>query len=243
VSKAVVTAGWDDVPHLSEAEKARLLASYPPHMRDARTKGIPSIGAGAIYPVSLDDLLVDDHDIPGHWEVGYGMDVGWKATAVVRGALDRTDDIICLTGEYKRGQAEPASHAAAIRLRCPNMIGAIDPASRGRSQKDGSRLIDEYEALGLQLVPAENAVEAGLFEVWTRMTTGRLKIFRSLGMTLQEMRLYRRDERGQVVKENDHLMDCVRYLVMTKDRCFSWAGGHGRTIKITGALGERTVRR
>jgi hypothetical protein len=25
--------------------------------------------------------------------------------------------------------------------------------------------------------------------------------------------MYRRDEKGRIVKENDHLMDCMRYLV------------------------------
>lgn len=220
-----------------------MLAATPPHLREARSKGIPTIGSGAIYPVDMESLLVDDREIPAHWEVGYGMDVGWRATAIVRGALDRSDDIIYLTSEYVRGQTEPPSHAAAIRLRCPGMIGAIDPASRGRTQKDGTRLMEEYEALGLQLVTAENAVEAGLFEVWTRMTTGRLRIFRSLTHLVQELRLYRRDERGAVVKQNDHLMDAMRYLVMTRDKCFSWVTGHSQTIRITGALGSRTVRR
>jgi hypothetical protein len=44
------------------------------------------------------------------------------------------------------------------------------------------------------------------------MSTGRLKVFRSMQQWLAEFRLYRRDERGRVVKDNDHLMDCTRYL-------------------------------
>ena len=41
MSKFVVTAAWDDVPHLSEEDKKDLIASYPPHQRGPRTKGIP----------------------------------------------------------------------------------------------------------------------------------------------------------------------------------------------------------
>jgi hypothetical protein len=42
-----------------------------------------------------------------------------------------------------------------------------------------------------------------------------MKIFRTLRNTIAEIRIYRRDENGKIVKENDHLMDAKRYLVMT----------------------------
>ncbi len=48
-----------------------------------------------------------------------------------------------------------------------------------------------------------------------RMSTGSLKVFSSCQSWLQEYRLYRRDEDGKIVKENDHLMDATRYLVMS----------------------------
>jgi len=51
-------------------------------------------------------------------------------------------------------------------------------------------------------------------EVLDRLSTGRLKIFSTLQHTLGEIRLYRRDEKGRIVKENDHLMDALRYAVM-----------------------------
>ena len=64
MSKYVVTATWDDVPHLSEDQKQDLLESMPPHQRDARTKGIPMLGSGAIYPVLETDITVDDFQLP-----------------------------------------------------------------------------------------------------------------------------------------------------------------------------------
>jgi hypothetical protein len=223
VSKAVIMAGWDDVPHLSEAERARLLAATPPYLRDARSKGIPALGSGAIYPLSIDDITVPPFVIPVHWPRAYGLDVGWKATAGLWGAWDRDSDTIVCFAEYKRGHAEPAVHASAIRARGAKLVGAIDPASRGRSQKDGEKLMDAYtNEEQLTLLKAKNAVEAGLFECWQRFTTGRLKLFASLGQTLAELRLYRRDEHGKVVKENDHLMDALRYLVMTREDIFNW---------------------
>ena len=69
---------------------------------------------------------------------------------------------------------------------------------------------------GLNLSIAENAVEAGIYEMWMRMSTGRLKVFRSCQSFIAERRVYRRDEKGKIVKKKDHAMDAGRYGVMTK---------------------------
>lgn len=209
-------ATWNDAPHLSEAAKAELWASIPPYQRDARSKGIPQLGSGAIYPVPESDIICDPFDIPTYWPRGYGMDVGWNRTAAVFGAHDREADIVYLYSEHYRGQAEPAVHAAAIRARAGDwMMGTIDPASRGRGQKDGQQLFQNYCDLGLMLIPAENGVEAGLFDVWQRLSTGRLRVFKTCQNWLGEYRLYRRDEKGAVVKTNDHAMDATRYFIVS----------------------------
>ena len=90
----------------------------------------------------------------------------------------------------------------------------IDTAARGRSQVDGKTLWKLYEDEGLILHKANKAVEAGLMEVLDRLSTGRLKIFSTLQHTLGELRLYRRDEKGRIVKENDHLCDGLRYACL-----------------------------
>jgi hypothetical protein len=48
-----------------------------------------------------------------------------------------------------------------------------------------------------------------------RLSTGRFKIFKSCTNWLYEYRLYRRDEKGRIVKENDHAMDESRYFVVS----------------------------
>lgn len=215
MSRYVVTATWDDVPHLADEVKAELAASIPPWQRDARMRGVPQLGAGAIYPVVEADVLVEDFSVPAHWPRAYGLDVGWNATAAVWGAINRDTDTVYLYDCHLRGEAEPAVHAAAIRMRGAWIPGVIDPASRGRSQRDGVRLLDTYQELGLHLECADHAVEAGLAAVWTRLSTGRLKVFRSLGAWWQEYRIYRRDDAGRIVKLRDHAMDATRYLVMS----------------------------
>lgn len=214
-SKMVTIVGWDDVPHLTPETKAELLAAIPAFQRDARTKGIPALGAGAIYPVPESDFVVDDFKIPDHWLFAFGMDVGWNRTAVAWAAYDRENDKVYVINEHYRGQAEPSIHADAIRGRGEWIPGVVDPAARGRGQKDGEQLTQIYRDLGLDLQPAINAVEAGVYEVWQRLSSGRLKVFRSCQNWLNEFRLYRRDEKGHIVKGSDHLMDATRYLIMS----------------------------
>jgi hypothetical protein len=218
MTRICIQAQWSDAPHLTEEQKKSLYDSIPPYQRDARTKGIPQLGSGAIYPVPESEIIVEPFDlrtIPKFWPRCYALDVGWNRTAALWGAWDRDQDVVYLYSEYYRSQAEPAVHAQAIRARGAWIPGVIDPAARGRSQDDGKRLIDQYVDLGLQLGMADNTVEAGIYEMWSRLSSGRLKVFSTLQNFRAEYRLYRRDEKGKIVKTNDHLMDCGRYLIMT----------------------------
>lgn len=213
-SKYLVTAGWDDVPHLDKVTMNELLDSCPPFLRDARSKGTPNIGAGAIYPVAWDEVVCEPFQIPAHYWQAYGLDVGWKKTAAIWGAWDKDSDIVYCWSEHYKGEAEPAIHATAVRARAKWIPGIIDTAAHGRSQEDGKRMHDLYTGQGLILNDAIKAVETGLYEVWQRLSTNRLKFFRTMANTQFEYRLYRRDEKGHIVKENDHIMDALRYLIM-----------------------------
>jgi phage terminase large subunit-like protein len=234
--KHITVCGWDDVPHLSEKMKADMLASTPPQLREARSKGVPTVGSGLIYPVDMKIAVMDDIRLPNHYKKLYGFDVGWNNTAAVWGALDMDNDIIYIYSEYKLGQEKPPVHAAAIKARGNWMKGTIDPAARGRSQIDGEKLFLMYRAEGLKIFPANNAREAGIFEVWNRLTTGRLRIFKSCSMLLREFSLYHRDEKGQIVKTNDHLLDALRYLCMADKTMWSYPVDERKTINTTAVV-------
>jgi hypothetical protein len=226
MSKAVTMATWDDVPHLTDKDKAEMLAAIPEWQRDARSKGVPQLGSGAIYPVSEDDVVIPPFAIPAFWPRGYALDVGWNCTCALFGSHDRETDTLYVYNEHYMGKAEPSTHATAIHGRGKWLQGVVDPAARGRSQKDGEQLIQNYRDLGLILSPAINGVESGIFEVWQRLVTGRLKFFSTLSNTRAEYRLYRRDAKGHVVKVMDHAMDTLRYLVMSGIHVFSTDPGY-----------------
>jgi Terminase RNaseH-like domain len=218
----IVAADWSQAAHLTDAQRTTMLASIPPYQRLARSQGIPQLGAGLIFPIEDADILVDAFPIPKHWPRGYGMDVGWQKTAVIWRTRDPETGISYLYDEHYRSEAAPEIHAAAIRNRGSWIPGRIDPASRGRGQADGRQLLTLYRktiygaedlSIGMRLLlPANNAVESGLYAMLMALQQGTLKVFRHrCEKWLAERRMYRRDERGRVIKEFDHALDASRY--------------------------------
>lgn len=230
VSKAVIVAGWDDAPWLTEDAKRRMLDATPSHLKESRSKGLPSMGSGTIYTIPLEEILVKDFDIPAHWKKVAGMDVGWSATACIWLAQNPDTKEVVVYSEYKRGQAEPLIHASAVKGRGDWIPVAIDPASRGRSQVDGKQLFNLYRELGVKLFAADNAVEAGIYQIQEMLATGRLKFFRSLSELAKEYVVYRRDQKGRVVKENDHCL--------SGDTVVQTSKGNKKIKELVGTEGE-----
>lgn len=243
MARTVIYATIDDAEHFTPEQREAIIASYPPHEREARTLGIPSLGAGAIYPVPFSEISVKPFAIPAWWPRAYGFDVGRKCTAAVWGAMDRSSGTIYLYAEHYRGDELPLVHAAAIKARGDWIRGAVDPASNGISPTDGNRLLAMYRSEGLNLTLANNEVEAGIYAVWSLLSLGRLKVFSTLQNFEQEYRGYHRDEKGKIVKKYDHLMDCFHgdTLVWTdkgRKRIRDLVGTTGRVVTRGGALAE-----
>lgn len=219
--KVFLLAGWDDAEHLDDEQKKNMLANMLPNEIDARTKGMPSIGSGMVYPVLEDLLLCDPFEIPDHYARIVGMDFGWSdPTALVFGALDRDTNTLYITYEYAMSGKTPDSHLSDLR----NMGAAdclwwttvmADPAGQASSQKDGQSLFDLYRKKGLTLMKAENARSAGILTCLQKMMDGRLKIFKGrCPKLLNELKTYAYNSKGQINDGNDHLLDAMRYMVM-----------------------------
>lgn len=217
MSKYVVNLSWQDAPHLTEDQKRELLASYSPHERDARSKGLPQLGAGAIYPVVEADLVVEPFRIPESWPRCYAVSADWERTAALWGAYDEKSDCWYMYSEYLKGQAEPSIHADAIKARGTWMTGLMSYHHKSRSQARGEKLVYVYSELGLQIIQAEdgpNAIEPGILKVYQMLSSSRIRIFGHLLHTLGEFRIYRRDKNGQIVDKNTNLMDCMRFIAL-----------------------------
>ena len=209
----VVNCGWDDVPHLSADVREKLMDSIEPHMVGARTRGEPVLGVGRIYPVDWQAVSCEPFPIPDHWPRCYALDTGWGMTAALWAAWDRDSDTVYVYAEYYRPESPPHVHAHSVGRRGIWIPGVFDPSARNRKPDDGRAILQDYIREGLDLAPADNAVESGIHKVVQRLSDGTLLFFAGLSSTKYEFVVYRRDKNSRVLKEDDHLMDCLRYIV------------------------------
>jgi len=222
-SKYLVMAGWDDVPHLTATTKRELRASTPVHLRDARSKGIPTLGSGAIFPVDEESIKVSPFQIPNFWPRINGLDFGWDhPTAVAGCAWDRDNDVFYVTHGYKKSEAIPAIVSAAVKPWGAWVPVAWPHDGLQHDKGSGEQLARQYKSAGLNMLPERatfedgtNGVEAGLMDMLERMETGRLKVFSTVPEWFDEFRLYHRKD-GKVIKEFDDLISASRYGLMMK---------------------------
>jgi Terminase RNaseH-like domain len=221
--RAAIIATIEDAPHFSEQDRARIIASYPSWELEARTKGIPSLGSGRVYPVPEELIACEHFDIPRHFPRIGGMDFGFTSTfAAVELAWDRDADCVYVTREYKVSQQTPILHAAALRPWGKDLLWSWPRDGRRETLEGaGIPLARQYKEQGLELLSEHSqfedggvSVEAGLMLALDRMQTGRLKVFKHLNQFWSEFRLYHRRD-GRVVKEDDHLLDAMRYALMS----------------------------
>jgi len=230
-SRYLVMAGWDDIPHLDATVKRELLDSTPAYLRDARSKGVPTLGSGRIFTVSEELISVLAFAIPKHWLRINAIDFGWDHPfGSVWMAYDRDTDTMYVTDTYRMRESTPVIHAAAIKPR-GEWIPVAWPHDGLQSEKgSGIVLQRQYREQGLnmlanhaQFVPegadgetrtSRTSVEAGLIGMLDMMQTGRFKVFSHLNDWFEEYRIYHRKD-GKVVKLMDDLLSATRYGYMT----------------------------
>src|SRR6516162_862870 len=212
--RSVVCATIDDAPHFSEADKERIVASYAPHEREARVKGVPVLGSGRIFPIAEETLAIEQREFPSHWPRIGGMDFGWDHPfAAVELVHDIDTDTVYVSKTYRIRQTTPIIHASALRAWGKDLRWAW-PRDGKRETLEGAgiALAEQYRAQGLdmwfehaQFLDGSVSVEAGIADMLVRMQSGRFKVFKHLNDWFEEYRLFHRKD-GKVHKEGDDLM-------------------------------------
>jgi phage terminase large subunit-like protein len=221
----------DDAEHYSPEQRAAIVASYPAHEREARAKGIPTLGSGVIFPIAEENIREQPVRIPAWWKRIASIDYGWDhPTAVVWIAYDPDTDTAHVYDCYRVKEQTPIIHAAAIKAKGA-WIPVVWPHDGLQHDKgSGIALTEQYRRQGVLMHKEKvshapdvkqgqkegeggNGVEAGLMMMLDRMQTGRLKVAAHLHDWWEEFRLYHRED-GKVVKEGDDLMSATRYALM-----------------------------
>lgn len=214
--------GWANAPHITKEKQERLLAQYPKHQRDMRSKGIPMLGHGRIYEFSEDFLACDSFEIPSHFFVLNGMDFGWDhPQAHVQLVEDRDTGVFYVTRAWKQSNALAEVAWGAVKSWNQN-IPVAWPAD-GLQTRDGKQQKQLHVEAGFKMMPdkvtwpdGSNSVEVGIMEIIDLMQKGKLKIFAGLRDVFDEVLQYHRDEKGKISKVRDDLLDAIRYAYMMR---------------------------
>ena len=239
----MINVTWDDAPHLDKDARAQLLLSIPEYQRDMRTKGIPLMGTGMIYPIAEERVKVDPFKIPDYYLQLVGIDFGIDHPfAAVWGAYDPDADIIYVTREYQERGVTPPIHCAAIKAGGRDIPVTYPHDGDNTEKGSGDSLItlyrDELHIIGkYSLRETGNKVEPGIMALYDRMQSGRFKVFSTCQEWFKEFRRYHRKD-GKVVKQDDDVMDATRYMAgMIVD--YGARGGGRRKVNVIGGLRAR----
>lgn len=213
----------DDAEHYSPERRAEIIASYPAHEREARVKGIPTLGSGRVFPIADEKISIEPIAIPREWARINGVDFGYDHPfAAVSMAWDRDADVWYVTATYRERESTPIIHSAAIKPWGEWIPCAWPHDGLQHDKGSGDALASQYRAQGLNLTAEKatfeeggNGVEAGVLEMLDLMQTNRFKVFRHLNEWFDEFRMYHRKD-GKIVKERDDLMAATRYAIMMK---------------------------
>lgn len=214
----------DDAEHYTPERRLEIIDAYPEHEREARVRGLPSVGKGKVFQVTEESILVDPFTIPAHWPQIIGLDFGWDHLfAAIACAWDRDADVFYLTKEYGVREQTPVIHSAAVKPWGIWIPCAWPHDGLQHDKGSGVALADQYREQGLNMLADKatfqdggNGVEAGVMEMLDRMKTKRWKVFRTLPGWLGEFRIYTRDEDGLIVKIRDDYLSASRYAMMMR---------------------------
>lgn len=221
------TATWDDVEHIKQEDKDRMKKLYSEHEYECRTKGIPMMGEGAVFPVSEDNLKCDPFKIPDHYARICGIDFGVDHPAsCVWLAWDRDADIIYVYDAYKQRNESPVYHVAAIKKHGDWIPVAWPHDGVNREKGNNTPLIETYKTHKLPAALPMSAryenkkggaqpTEPVIMEVLERIKLGKFKVFSSLGQWFEEYRNYHRKD-GKLVRVMDDMLSATFYAMMMK---------------------------
>jgi phage terminase large subunit len=175
-----------------------------------------------------DSHVVPPFQVPSEWEVLEGIDYGIaNPFAVVWVAVD-WDGRWWVVAEHHEAEQPLAYHAGRIReireqLNLSPSYTFIDPSTFNRTRQEFESVAFELQTLGIQVGRAQNERIGG----WARLDElmlerlddgqPRLVIMDRCTNLLKELPNARfKEGSDDIEKENDHALDALRYVVMTR---------------------------
>lgn len=234
-----------DNPYLPADYVPSMLKDYPEEMIKRYIEGRWDVVEDAIYPEFDKTVhIVDPFEIPKNWEKLVALDHGMvNPTGVLWGAIDFDGNIFIYDEYYNPGIV--SDHAKEIIRKTGDQeisYWLIDPSTVAKTrEKNGMAwsVLEEYEDNDLYFTPANNEKLAGINRIkeflklrddrknprTNESPSPRLFIMRNCVNLAWEFPKYQwkkyrsmaqRNAPEQTVDNDDHLLDALRYLIMSR---------------------------
>jgi hypothetical protein len=186
-----------------------------------------ALSQAKVYPQFIPDVHLSSftyQDLPKEWTRYMCIDPGMDAPTAVLWLCVSPDGKLLVYDEYYERHKTITQNANAIKEKeqrhgAEPLVRLIDP-SAFKTTLIGSTVATEYAKEGIYVSPANNNLNAGieLVKIWLdrRDKDGDPDIvFSSSLVNLQsEFRRYLFKTRDKPMKGYDHLLDCLRYILM-----------------------------
>jgi hypothetical protein len=126
-------------------------------------------------------------------------------------AHDRIGDVVFIYDAEIRPRGDLAVLAATLRDKGKWIPVLFDHMQF--DEEDGIKTADRLADLGVEIFTAPASREAAASEINIRLSAGRLKVFEHLEPWFAEYRRYRRDDKGELVTTDTHLIGATGLLL------------------------------
>lgn len=233
------SVSWADCPHITESIAKQLLAGIPTYQHDMRTKGIPVIGSGAVFPYMDEDITINDVIIESHWPVVAGIDFGKLVdpSVITFSAYNPTTEQYYIFDEiYLDEDRSPRAIADAIKSSAyPGITCVLPHDAFGEAPETAANLLRNY-GINVFIQPFRNPtdtkqglnifkgsgghvaeIEPGLTMMRYLFDENKLKVWRGCNQWLKEKRayFYKPGNGKQERTGADHCIDSSRYALMS----------------------------
>ena len=185
--------GWEDVPHITEAEKRERLANTLAYEREARIRGIPSVGRGRIFTVEEEFSSFDRSPSRPRGRLST------EQTSVLAPRATKTPErrsfgcvgsnlrhLLHFRRVFQASSPPAVTRPPSVKARGESGCKALATTQARRWRE---KTIDLYKQLGLKIINADKSVYAGLQLMTQMLNEGRLRVFSSCQKWLEEQAL------------------------------------------------------
>lgn len=230
----MVRYSWDDVPLELLDQKTRdlLKSSWLPWEIDARTKGIPMAGEGAVFTVDFNNVVLPSAPPIHPWyKLLAGIDFGRSPdpTVIIWSAYDTRTDTVFVYDEHVAKNQTPIEYSPAILMRGKQIPLAWPADGKKRGYTETQSAIQELtNKYGINTLSehftnpdGSRGIDYGLQYMLQRMRMGKMFISPHCRHLIDEMKQYhtQRTGNGKVqFQGDDHAIDAMRYCVLSIER-------------------------